>query len=86
MAEIQRQRIRGLYGELKGILKVLPSGDKSPAPPSVGKQLNMAIDELSSVSDTDYSRFKLTDDDIWPYGSEELLVVYSGHHCYAYGN
>ncbi len=71
MAEIQRQRIKSLYGEIKGILNVLPSGDKTPVSPSVGEHFNAAVDELSSVSGTDYSRFKLSQSDAWPYGDDD---------------
>jgi hypothetical protein len=70
MAEIQRQRIKSLYGEIKGLLKQLPVHEKTGISPSIGRQYNAIIDDLNSVSGTDYTRSKLTKEDIWPYGDE----------------
>lgn len=66
MAEIQRQRIKGVYGEIAGILKGLPQGkDNYVVYRQVGDQFNIAIDELNHVSGTDYSRYKLLQTDLF---------------------
>jgi hypothetical protein len=66
MAEIQLQRIKSIYGEIAGILSQLPlTTQSSAAPGSVGIQYNAAIDELTSLTNTDYARYKLTTSDAW---------------------
>ena len=66
MAEIQRTRIKSLYGEAAGILSQLPLASQASAvPPSIGQQYNAIIDELNGVAETDYSRHKLTGTDMW---------------------
>lgn len=66
MAEIQRTRIKSLYGEAAGLLSQLPLASQSSAvPPSIGQQYNAIIDELNNVAETDYSRHKLTSSDMW---------------------
>lgn len=69
MAEMQRQRIKSIYGEIKGLMQGLPEGAGEGVPNSVGFQYNSAVDELISVSDTNYARLKVTDADIWIHGS-----------------
>lgn len=65
MAEIQLTKIKSIYGELKGYLEGLPQEGKGAmsgpfvVPSAIGKKFNNAIDELTQVSDTDYSRFKV---------------------------
>lgn len=66
MAEIQLTRIKSIYGEIKGYLEGLPQQEGTGAasgpfvvPTTIGKKFNDAIDELTRVSNTDYSRFKV---------------------------
>ena len=65
MAEIQLTRIKSIYGEIKGYLEGLPEEGKGAAsgpfvvPTVIARKFNDAIDELTKISDTDYSRFKL---------------------------
>ncbi|HET6864226.1 MAG TPA: hypothetical protein VFH37_03470 [Candidatus Saccharimonadales bacterium] len=72
MAEDKSKELKRLYGEVKGILNVLPTSDKSGVSHSIGEHFNSLIDELDFVDDTDYSRLKLADSDTWPYGSKDL--------------
>jgi len=66
MAEIKLQRIKSLYGEVTGILSQLPLTEKTSCyPPSIVKQYNGAVDELSTVTTTDYGRHKIGDEDRW---------------------
>lgn len=69
MAEIDRQRIKSLYGEINGIFKNLPTTANTAVSRSIGNQYNQAVEELTAVSLTDYSRHKLSDDDRWLHGS-----------------
>lgn len=71
MAEVQLTKIKGLYGEASGLLSQLPLVTQASAiSPAIAQQLNTVIDELSSVTDTDYSRHKLTEEDKW-YGNKQ---------------
>lgn len=66
MGEIQRQRIKGVYGEIAGILKGIPKDkDSFVVYRQVGDQFNSAIDELNDVSGTNYSRFKMLQTDLF---------------------
>src|SRR3989338_6457673 len=61
MAEIQITRIRSIYGDIKGLLSQIPASDAKPYIGSfVVNNYNSSIDELSEVSNTDYSRYKVT--------------------------
>lgn len=65
MAEIQLTRIKSIYGEIKGYLEGLPQEGKGAAsgpfvvPAVIVRKFNDAIDELTKISNTDYSRFKV---------------------------
>jgi len=61
MAEIQRTRIKSIYGDVKGLLSQIPQPDKdSYVSAFIVNGFNASIDELSQISDTDYSRYKVT--------------------------
>lgn len=61
MAEIQLARIRSIYGDIKGLLSQIPQPDKSSYISAfLVNGYNSAIDELSQVTNTDYSRYKIT--------------------------
>ena len=61
MAEIKLTRIKSLYGEVKGYLMSLPKVTSGPfvIPTQIGRNYNTAVDELTNISETDYSRFKI---------------------------
>ncbi len=65
MAEVQLTKIKSIYGEIKGYLEGLPQEGKGAmsgpfvVPAVVGKKFNSAVDELTTISNTDYSRFKV---------------------------
>lgn len=66
MAEINHQRIKSLYGEIKGILSQLPLSETAYCyPPSIAEHYNNAIDDLSTITATDYSRNRITNNDRW---------------------
>jgi hypothetical protein len=71
VAEIQRQRIKSVYGEIKGIFQALPTGSNTLVPTSVAQHYNSAVDELSQVSETDYGRLKISRDDLWDAESND---------------
>lgn len=61
MGEIQLTRIRSVYGDIKGLLSQIPQPDKDAYVSAfVVNGFNSAIDELSKITDTDYSRYKVT--------------------------
>lgn len=61
MAEIQRTRIKSIYGDIKGLLSQIPQVEKDPYVSAfLVNGFNASIDELSEASDTDYSRYKIT--------------------------
>jgi hypothetical protein len=61
MADRTLQQVKALYGEILGIADHLPT---SLLNPSVIELYNGAVDELSKVSNSDYSRFEATHADI----------------------
>lgn len=63
MAEVKHVRIKSIYSQLKGIFENL-SDTSSVVPSDVAADINSIIDELSSIADTDYSRHKMTPDQI----------------------
>lgn len=64
MAEIELQRIKGCYGGIKGLLSQLPLSETAYSyPASIIKQYNAAVEELTGLTSTDYSRYKITDED-----------------------
>lgn len=60
MAEIQLAKIKSIYGDIKGLLSEIPSPDKEKLVNDFTvKMFNDVIDELSQVSNTDYSKYKI---------------------------
>lgn len=65
MAEIQLTRIKSLYGDLKGLLSQIPfEKDKPLVEAFTVTKINETIDALSSVIQTDYSTYKIPDNQI----------------------
>ena len=61
MAEVRLIRIRGIYGEAKGILESLEGLKSYSVPEETVEQYNGVVDELENISETDYSRMKVPD-------------------------
>ena len=60
MAEIQLTRIRSNYGDIKGLLSQLPLPEVSSLVNQfIVSQFNDSLDELTQISNTDYSRYKI---------------------------
>ena len=60
MAEIQLTRIKSVYGDLKGLLSQIPLAQtNSLVDEFLVDQLNQALDNLSRVSESDYSSYKI---------------------------
>lgn len=78
MAEIQLTRIKSLYGDIKGLLSQIPPVDKkSLVQDFTVDMFNNALDELSRVSDTDYSAYKVPNSQRsrnWPDSYESIIV------------
>lgn len=57
-----KEKIRPIYSELKGYLSVAPNIETvfDSAAVDLSKQFNDSIDELNTVTDKDYNRFKIT--------------------------
>jgi hypothetical protein len=72
MAEIQIQRIKSLYGEIKGLLATIKPTDYN-IHSSIVKQYNAMLDDLSTASLTDYSRSRITHEDYYPRSSTSYL-------------
>lgn len=65
MAEIQLTRIKSLYGDLKGLLSQIPlEKDKSLVEIFTVTKINEAINALSDVTQTDYSSYRIPDNQI----------------------
>lgn len=77
MAEIKVARIKSLFGELKGYLEGLPTDRSGPfiVEMETGNNFNTAIEELSTISETDYSRFKIPGIDGRTSGSLSIRIV-----------
>lgn len=61
MAELQRMRIKSIYGDIKGLLSQLPQQDKSAYVQALLVDgFNTSVDDLSQLTETDYSRYKIT--------------------------
>lgn len=68
MAEIQLAKIKSLYGEAKGYLDAIKKGSGASGPYTVPRSIvdnfNLIVDEVSSISDTDYSRSKIPEHEL----------------------
>lgn len=63
MAEIQLIRIKALYGDLKGLLSQIPhSTTTSIVDQFLVSQINQIIDTLTNVSKSDYSTYKIPEE------------------------
>src|SRR3989338_9036351 len=61
MAEIQRARIKSIYGDIRGLLSQIPEKEKDPYVSGfLVNGFNSTVDELSQLAGTDYSRYKIT--------------------------
>lgn len=79
MAEVQLQRLKGLYGEIAGILYELPKNDTDTVLFSghIVEQYNAVVDEISQVSNTDYNRHKISKDSNYADGYHTIATVRS---------
>lgn len=67
MAEIKLTRIRSRYGDLKGLLSQIPlEKEKSVVDKFIVNQINSILDILSIDAETDYSSYKVPDDQADP--------------------
>ena len=70
MAEIQLTRIKSIYGDIRGILSQIPLVETtSVVDQFIVSQFNAAIDNLSELTNTDFSTYKIPDNlrlDDWP--------------------
>lgn len=78
MAEIKLTRIKSIYGDVKGLLSQIPLPETSGVVDKfLVEQLNITLNELTRVAETDYSTYKvpleheLPD---WPGGFESKIV------------
>ena len=78
MAEIQLTRIKSIYGDIKGLLSQIPLSETNPLVDSFTvNTFNEILDELSRVSHTDFSGYKIPPEKEhknWP-GSFDSRVV-----------
>jgi len=69
MAEIQLVRIKSIYGDIKGLLSQIPQPDKDPYISAfIVNGFNSTVDELSRITNTDYSQYKVTAEVMVPRG------------------
>ncbi|MDD5015242.1 MAG: hypothetical protein PHW73_09140 [Atribacterota bacterium] len=62
MAEIKLTRIKSMYGDFRGLLSQIPPTDKEVFVRAFTvKTFNEALDELTKISETDYSSYKVPD-------------------------
>lgn len=60
MAEIQLTKIKSIYGDIKGLLGQIPQPDKEHFTDAIiVAGLNDVLNELSKVTNTDYSKYKI---------------------------
>ncbi|MDD5617461.1 MAG: hypothetical protein PHG69_00030 [Candidatus Omnitrophica bacterium] len=60
MAEIKLTRIKSIYGDIKGLLSQIPSPEKDMwVKEFTVETFNEALDELTRISETDYSAYKV---------------------------
>ncbi len=73
------QRLKGLYGEVAGILRELPRSetDSTIFSGHIVDQYNAAVDEISQTSNSDYSRHKITKDSNFAEGYHTSATVRS---------
>ncbi len=66
MGEIVLVKIKSIYGEIKGLYKGLPKQVSGPycVPSIVGQRFNDALDLLNQASNSDYSRFKISSEEL----------------------
>lgn len=68
MGEIQRTRIKSLYGDIKGLLSQIPQPDKDAYVSNfLVTGFNLSVDDVSKLSGTDYSRYKITHEAMTPH-------------------
>lgn len=70
MAEIQLTRIKSIYGDLRGLLSQIPLAEtNSLVNQFIVSQIHQTVDNLSSATNSDYSTYKIPDDqryEDWP--------------------
>lgn len=78
MAEIQLTRIKSLYGDIKGLLSQIPLAETSPTVDQfIVSQFNRTLDDLTNTTNTDYSIYKIPDEQRtreWPEKFDSNIV------------
>lgn len=78
MAEIQLTRIKSLYGDIKGLLSQIPLAETNPTIDQfVVSQFNQTLDVLTNTTKTDYSSYKIPDEqriEDWPEKFDSNVV------------
>jgi len=78
MAEIQLARIKSIYGDIKGLLSQIPTVEiQKFVKDFTVRTFNDALDELTRISNTDYSRYKVPESErnrTWPDKFESVVV------------
>lgn len=66
MGEILLVKVKSIYGEIKGLYKGLPKRVSGPycVPAIIGERFNTALDLLTQASNSDYSRFKISTEEL----------------------
>src|SRR5258706_1878481 len=67
MAEIQLARIKSLYGEAKGYFDAIKDESTTgpyTVPRTIVDKFNTIVDDISQISDTDYSRSKIPEKEL----------------------
>jgi hypothetical protein len=79
MAEVIRTRIRSFFGDLKGLMQVISGNEHEASVDNfVVTQINQVIDDLTQLSETDYSSYKIPTrylSRIYPNAYEKDLVM-----------
>lgn len=78
MAEIQITRIRSVYGDIRGLLNQIPLPETSGLVHTfIVNGFNSSLDELSQLTNTDYSRYKVPKEQElpdWPGEFDSVIV------------
>ena len=79
MAEIQITRIRSVYGDIRGLLSQIPLPETSRLVHTfIVNGFNSSLDELSQLTNTDYSRYKVPKEEEspdWPGEFDSIIVL-----------
>lgn len=72
MGEVTITRIKSIYGDLRGLLEEISNETSAVISSILVKGFNGAINDLSSVSGTDYSQYKITEEARAPSTASQL--------------